>query len=249
MNMDAEDVVMTQSIRGTRRSGTLKWGLGGLGALGIGLAACSVACSIVIPLLVVLGLGTAGVSAIEAGADVAGKVLVAGGLLAVVLAVVRWRRQRRSCGCEGVAARSSGVGGEPDVLPAKGEPIACTLDGRGARQRLDEFRHAFERGYISGERTAEGVRWRFRAAPGLETDLRSLAEREHACCRFFRFDIHATGAEIWWDTEVDNAQAQPILEEFFTLPDQLAAEAKGRMGDEAAPAFWPGRLEPKVGDE
>jgi hypothetical protein len=240
---------MTQSIRGTRRSGTLKWGLGGLGALGIGLAACSVACSIVIPLLVVLGLGTAAVSAAEAGADVAGKVLVAGGLLAVMLAAARWWRQRRSCGCEGVTTNSSGVGGKPDALPAKGEPIACTLDGRGVRQRLDEFRDAFERGYLSGERTAGGVRWKFRAVPGLETDLRSLAEREHACCRFFQFDIRATGSEIWWDTEVDNAEAQPILEEFFTLPGQLLAESKGRIGDGVAPAFWPGRVEPNMGDE
>lgn len=237
---------MTPSIRGTRRSGTLKWGLGGLGAVGVGLAACTVACSIVVPGLLALGLGTAAVSAVDAGADVAGNVLIAGGLLAIVLAVVRWWRQRRNCGCEVTTASSSGVGGTPDVSPAKTEPIACTLDGRGMRERLDEFREAFERGYLSGERTAVGVRWRFRAVPGLETDLRSLAEQEHACCRFFRFDIRATGSEIWWDTQVDDAEAQPILEEFFTLPSQLV-ESEGRLGEGALSTFWPGHPARKTG--
>ena len=79
------------------------------------------------------------------------------------------------------------------------EPIACSLDGHGFRQRLDEFRAAFGRGYLAGERTATGVRWRFRAAPGLEEDLRSLAGRERECCRFFIFEIQTVGYEIWWD--------------------------------------------------
>jgi hypothetical protein len=241
--MDAKEAIMDQSTRGAARPGVLKWGLGGLGAVGVGLAACSVACSVVIPLLLVLGLGTAAVSAVEAGADVAGKVLIVVGMLAIGLAGRRWWRQRRSCGCEDVAANAAGGGTAADLSPAEGEPIACTLDGRGVRQRLDEFRDAFERGYLGGERTSGGVRWRFRAAPELEANLRSLAVREQACCRFFRFDIRAIEDEIWWDTEVDNSEAQPILEEFFTLPNQL----KGTVGDGAATLFWPGHTEPKSG--
>lgn len=238
---------MDQSTRDARRPGALKWGLGGLGAVGVGLAACSVACSVVIPLFLVLGLGTAAVSAVEAGADVAGKVLIVVGMLAIGLAGRRWWRQRRSCGCEDVAANTAGGGAAAGVSPAKSEAIACTLDGRGVRQRLDEFRDAFGRGYLSGERTAGGVRWRFRAVPGLETDLRSLAAREQACCRFFRFNIRASGDEIWWDTEVDNAEAQPILEEFFTLPSKMTEESKGTVGDGATHAFWPGHTEAKAG--
>ena len=198
-----EEGVMTQSTRRIRSSGTLKWGLGGLGAAGVGLATCSLACSIGIPLLLVLGLGTAAASAIEAGAEIMGAILVAGGAIAIMFAGVRRWRQRL---------------------------IACALDGKGMRHRLDEFREAFGRGYLSGERTAGGVRWRFRAVPGLERDLRSLAEREHACCRFFRFDVRASGSEIWWDTSVDDAEAQPILDAFFTLPTLLTSrrERRGR---------------------
>jgi hypothetical protein len=202
------------------RSGILKWGLGGLGAVGVGLAACTLACSVVVPVLLVFGLGAATVSIVETGAVLAGKVLVVGGVLAIGLGVFQWWwGRRRSCGCDD-------AGSSP-------EPIACTLGGRGMLQRLDEFREVFERGYLGGERISGGVRWRFRAAPGLEMHLRDLAEREHSCCRFFKFDIRATGDEIWWDSHVDDAEAQPILDEFFALPRHLGKSNQRREG--AAP--------------
>jgi hypothetical protein len=121
------------------------------------------------------------------------------------------------------------------------EPIACSLDGQGARRRLDEFRAAFERGYLDSERLQDGaLRWRFRAHPGLAEELRSLAEREHACCRFLRFEIRATGDEIAWDSRASDPDALPVLEEFFALPTVLT-RSKGEPREHDAPAFWPGR--------
>jgi len=104
------------------------------------------------------------------------------------------------------------------------EPIACTLDSDGFRRRLEEFRDVFERSYLSRQRFAGGGRFRFRALPGLEIELRSLAEREQACCRFFRFEIFAKDDELWWETRVD-AEAEPVLEIFLELPDLLARRA------------------------
>ena len=101
------------------------------------------------------------------------------------------------------------------------EPIACTLDSDGFRRRLEEFRDVFERGYLSRDRFPGGGRFRFRALPGLEGDLKTLAEREHACCRFFRFDVFAKDGELWWETRVD-PEAEPVLEAFLELPDLLA---------------------------
>jgi hypothetical protein len=101
------------------------------------------------------------------------------------------------------------------------EPIACTLDSEGFRRRMQEFRGVFERAYLSGERFPGGGRFRFRALPGLEADLRSLAEREQACCRFFRFEIFARDDELWWETRVD-AEAEPVLDVFLELPNLLA---------------------------
>ena len=61
------------------------------------------------------------------------------------------------------------------------------------------------------------MRWRFRAAPGLEEDLRSLAGRERECCRFFIFEIQTVGYEIWWDSRVEDPDALPLLEELFSM--------------------------------
>jgi hypothetical protein len=138
---------------------------------------------------------------------------------------------------------ASPTGGPCEREPgaAEREPIACSLDGQGARRRLDEFRAAFESGYLGSERMPDGaLRWRFRAHPGLSEELRSLAERERACCRFLRFEIRPNGDEIEWDSRVDDPEALPVLEEFFALPTVLARSAP-RAREDDAPAFWPGR--------
>jgi hypothetical protein len=233
--MDPDERFVPRSTRGERGSGGLKWGLGGLGMVGAGLAACSLACTMVIPLLPALGFGAAAASAVELGTDVAGTVLFVGGSLVVVLAGARWWRRRRS---RGPVDASGNLGACTVSAPRAGsEPVACTLDGSGVRQRLDEFRAVFRRGYVGGEHTSGGVRWRFRNVPGLGADLLSLAEREHACCRFLRFDLRVMGDEVWWETEVDDLNARPILDEFFALPARLS----DGVCDDAAPEFWPGR--------
>ncbi len=100
------------------------------------------------------------------------------------------------------------------------ERIACTLDSEGFRRRMEEFRDVFERAYLSSERIEDGGRFRFRALPGLLDELRSLAEREHACCRFFRFDVFEKDGELVWETRVD-AEAVPVLDAFLALPELL----------------------------
>ena len=103
------------------------------------------------------------------------------------------------------------------------EPIACTLDSDGFRRRMEEFRDVFERAFLSSERVEDFGRFRFRALPGLEEELKALAEREHACCRFFRFDVFEKDRELWWETRVD-AEAVPVLEAFLALPEMLRSE-------------------------
>lgn len=233
---------MSQPSQTTRRPSNWKWGLGGLAAFGLGLMACSLICSVLVPLLLLLGVGTGAIAFVSAGAGAAGKLLVVGGIVAVAIGALRWRRQRRqrSCGCAAVTTSSARPKDRafPSV-PKTREPIACSLYGHGVRRRLDEFRDVFERGYLDSERIDGGVRWRFQAAPGLESHLRSLADREHECCRFFRFDIRAADNEIWWDSRVDDVEAQPILEEFFALPNQLRKDAGANR-----PHFWPGHKMP-----
>jgi hypothetical protein len=108
------------------------------------------------------------------------------------------------------------------------EPIACSLDGGGLRNRLEEFHDVFRRGFIGAERIEGGFRWRFRAVPGLEKDLRALADREHICCRFFEFDLFTAnaGREICWEVRA-RPEAAPVLDEFFRLPQDLEASRAG----------------------
>jgi hypothetical protein len=101
------------------------------------------------------------------------------------------------------------------------EPIACSLDAEGFRRRMEEFRDVFERAFLSTERMEGGGRFRFRSLPGLEAELRALAEREQACCRFFRFEVLEKDGEIWWETAAD-AEAAPVLDAFLALPELLA---------------------------
>jgi hypothetical protein len=100
------------------------------------------------------------------------------------------------------------------------EPIACTLDSDSFRRRMEEFRAIFERNHLATERFPGGGRFRFRSVPGLEEELRSLAEREHACCRFLRFDVLKKDGELWWETRTEE-EAAPVLEAFLSLPELL----------------------------
>ena len=64
-------------------------------------------------------------------------------------------------------------------------------------ERLAEYRRLFAHAaFLGRERTAEGIRFRFRAEPGIEEWVRDLAAREKACCAFFAFDITAEGDEV-----------------------------------------------------
>ena len=110
--------------------------------------------------------------------------------------------------------------------PAAQLPVACTLAGTpGAfAERMAEYRRLF-RQYLAGRtRTGQGIRFRFRAEPGVEDWVRDLARREKACCGFFEFTVSTDGQEICWDATVgDDEAARQALEEFYRLPDTLEA--------------------------
>jgi hypothetical protein len=101
-------------------------------------------------------------------------------------------------------------------------PIACTLDRSAFEGRMNEFDALFRDALIDRERTVEGIRFRFANHDGVETRIRGLAARELECCSFFAFAIFTHGDEVWWETSVGDRDAQPVLDEFFTLPERLA---------------------------
>jgi hypothetical protein len=84
-------------------------------------------------------------------------------------------------------------------------------------ERLAEYRRLFAEALIGRERTADGIRFRFGSAPGVEEWVRDLAAREKACCPFFEFAVGTDGGEVRWDTTVLVERARPILEAFYAL--------------------------------
>jgi hypothetical protein len=104
-------------------------------------------------------------------------------------------------------------------------PIVCDLTDATdtAAERLAEYERLFLGVLIGRERVGDGIRFRFRAEPGVEAWVRDLAAREKACCAFFTFDINVHGDEVWMDASVvDHDVARQILDEYYHLPDKLA---------------------------
>jgi hypothetical protein len=110
-------------------------------------------------------------------------------------------------------------------IPDASTPVVCDMTDAPDTdaERLAEYRRLFTQpAFLGRERTSDGIRFRFRAEPGLEAWVRDLAAREKACCAFFAFDITAEGDEVRYDVAVtDNEAARAILEEYYALPEIL----------------------------
>src|SRR5689334_6978255 len=101
------------------------------------------------------------------------------------------------------------------TTPSSTPPIVCDMTDApdAAVERLAEYQTLFATALIGRERTVDGIRFRFRAEPGLEEQVRSLAAREKACCAFFNFTINRHDDEIWWNSSVvDDDIARQILD-------------------------------------
>ena len=204
-----------------------------------GLAAvfgCAACCAV--PLLAAAGVGGGGMVVIAHLLRPGAELFVGIGFAAMTfgLLAMRGRRSVVSCstsprGCRSAdsAERSlfeSGAAG-PD------EPIVCTGDLRdkpAVQAQVDGYRAAF-RHLLATELFDGGFRWIFARSVELESELRSLAKNERACCAFFQFDLRATGDRIAWEVRGDQ-RARSVLEEFSRLPERLAAEP--RRGHDAA---------------
>jgi hypothetical protein len=111
------------------------------------------------------------------------------------------------------------------------QPPAAVCDMSGAAdtlaERMAEYRRLFAQSLVGRSRTGAGIRFRFRAGPGLADWVRDLARRENACCPFFRFTVKVSGNEVWWDASVvDDDAARQVLAEFYRLPGTLSREPR-----------------------
>lgn len=117
-------------------------------------------------------------------------------------------------------------------IPAASTPVVCdmTTATDTEEERLAEYRRLFAQALAGKQRTAAGIRFRFRAEPGVEAWVRDLAAREKACCAFYGYTVSMEGDEVLWDCAVpDDDLARAILDEFYALPDMLAANPEAGM--------------------
>lgn len=103
-------------------------------------------------------------------------------------------------------------------------PIVCDMTDAPdtTEERLAEYRELFGTVLVSREHTETGIRFTFRADPGVGDHVRDLAAREKACCAFFDFIIEDHDDVVTMDASVvDDPIARQILEEYYRLPDTL----------------------------
>jgi hypothetical protein len=181
-------------------------GWAGLAAV-VGCGACCTA----IPALSALGLGGAA-TALAGLLGPGTELFVGSGAGALVFGVMMIRERRKKSACSWPGAADA--------------PIACTADLRNeqaVRGWMNRYRSAF-RQLIHSEKLPNGFRWTFPAEAALEARLRELAEREHACCSFFSFELSSDRDRITWTVTADE-RARSVMDEFCRLPERLREES------------------------
>jgi hypothetical protein len=106
-------------------------------------------------------------------------------------------------------------------------PDACTLPTAEQPLRVAEFEALFAAALRSVDRLGDRhLRVRLAGGPGLAASVRDLAERENACCAFFRFtvtrDTTADGEAVTLDVEVPETYVE-VLDGLAALTGTAAA--------------------------
>ncbi|MEV0297339.1 hypothetical protein [Nocardia sp. NPDC050710] len=97
-------------------------------------------------------------------------------------------------------------------------PIVCTIrPGADEQAMMEVYRGLFGAGFLGGERTEWGVRWRFREDGDVEARVRRQADAEAGCCPFLRMSVTVVDATVVWDV-VGPANASAFLDEYVQLP-------------------------------
>jgi hypothetical protein len=75
-------------------------------------------------------------------------------------------------------------------------PIACSLEARGAADRLVEWERLINDALRSQIATATGVELAFSASPEVKRRLEDLVALERECCAFARWTLTRDRAEL-----------------------------------------------------
>ncbi len=102
--------------------------------------------------------------------------------------------------------------------------IACSLEKADLARRQDRWLQLGERAGVDLLTTENGLRLLFRAAPGVEGELRQLAELERDCCAFAEWSVHTHGEEAVLDVTAESEEGITAVQRMFNkLRSALAA--------------------------
>ncbi len=101
-------------------------------------------------------------------------------------------------------------------------PVACSLQGADARDRLAVIARLREDALLDRYEILDGLRARFRDAPGVEDRIHALIAAEARCCPFLSFDLRREAGVLCLDVS-GAPEARPVIESFFGVDDDPAA--------------------------
>jgi hypothetical protein len=111
----------------------------------------------------------------------------------------------------------------PWLVNTQGQPeehqpsaaIACALGEADLSTRQNRWLQLGQRATTDVVTTANGLRLLFRVAPGVEEELRQLAELERDCCAFAEWSVHARGEELALDVTADSEEGIAAVQAMF----------------------------------
>src|SRR5262245_49091931 len=95
-------------------------------------------------------------------------------------------------------------------------PIACSLSKDGYAERERRWRSLAERAFVGTADTPDGLRLTFGAKPGVEAELRELANLELECCAFANWTVRTTDETVVLDVSGSNPAAVAAVHGMFT---------------------------------
>jgi hypothetical protein len=82
---------------------------------------------------------------------------------------------------------------------AGGGQVACTLTSAGLAAQAGRWERLADRAIAERTETADGLRIRFRAHPGVESELRELVAVENDCCRWAAWTVQTADDHVALD--------------------------------------------------
>jgi hypothetical protein len=108
-------------------------------------------------------------------------------------------------------------------------PVACSLSLDGYAERGRRWRSLAERAIVGTADTPEGLRLTFSAKPGVEAELRELADLELECCSFADWTVHTTNETVVLDVNGSSPEAVAAVHAMFTaIRAWRPADGRGR---------------------